>query len=186
MSFSTVLVQVVGGLSSFCPYFFLPPLLPPSEPRNNSIAVPTGMGKDTASWSLLRGGPFKTDVRTSSFNQPEEQASSDEHLPPTPSAPRGCQLRFKLKSLSLRTATSEGFPWLWGYRKRDVLSLPGSRVFGSQGDESQAPAVTRDHLKSNVVACLANSHKEKCFRCGSQSQKQGMLLLCTTCALDLH
>lgn len=32
--FSTVLVQVVGGLSSFCPYFFLPALLPPSEPRN--------------------------------------------------------------------------------------------------------------------------------------------------------
>lgn len=59
--------------------FFLPSLLalfllvsleaPPSTTGlQHSIAVPTGMGKDTASWSLLQDGPFKVDVRTSSFN----------------------------------------------------------------------------------------------------------------------
>jgi len=48
-----------------------------------------------------------------------------------------------------------------------VLFLPGSRVLGSHGDKSQAPAVTGDHLKRKAVACLSNSYKEKSFRCGS-------------------
>lgn len=103
LTFSTVLVQVVAGLPSFRPYFFLPPLLPPSEPRSiifhrwppalHRLSPPGWVRMQPAGLCSGTAHPGWTRERSHSTrsHQPQEQTRRDERLPPAPSAPRGCR-----------------------------------------------------------------------------------------------
>lgn len=75
-------------------------------------------------------------------------------------------VRLGLKSLSLRASRSKGLLDCEDL-ETGMCSLFLATVLSSQGDKSQAPAVTRNHLKKKVRLCLSNSHKGKCFSCGS-------------------
>lgn len=101
----------------------------------------------------------------------------------SPSALCGCQPQAQTKVLVSvsKVCRDQGFSLALRIWKRGCAVLAWQQSAWQPGIEARVPAVTRDHLRRKVVACLSSSYKENASDAAATAETRGAAVVYWMC-----